>query len=624
MLQQMLVGMSRRAKVAVMVAVDALLLLLGLWLALSLRYGVWWWPSTWPEVGSLAVAVAGGVSAFALFGLYRWMIRYVSGQTVAIILKALTLAALLLGTAILLFQASLPRSTPILFVLVSGAFVVGSRFIAQYYLRRSLQHGRVPVVIYGSGATGSQLALSLHQSSEFRPVAFVDDKRGLQGMVVYGLKVYHPDHLPWLVEEYGVQQIMLAMPSLTNSRRREILLSLEPLSLKVRTVPRLKEILEGKARLDEIQDVDVEDLLGRDPVPPHPELLAATITGKRVLVTGAGGSIGSELCRQIMALQPECLCLFEQSEFGLYAIHRELTGVRDAAAGPLPEVVPVIGSVRNRAQMAALFAAQRVDTIFHAAAYKHVPLVEANVVEGVRNNVFGTLAAAEAAREAGVRTFVLISTDKAVRPANVMGASKRLAELVLQAFAGQSRRSGGDATCFCMVRFGNVLGSSGSVVPLFQEQIRRGGPVTVTHPDIIRYFMTIPEAAQLVIQAGAMAGGGDVFLLDMGEPVRIADLARRMVHLMGLQVQGVDGDQGIRIEYTGLRPGEKLFEELLVGEHDEGTRHPRIRRAREECLTWEALQPELARLQEACDRGDTAAVRALLAALPLGYWGKTA
>ncbi|RZU47280.1 FlaA1/EpsC-like NDP-sugar epimerase [Fluviicoccus keumensis] len=621
MLHQLLVGLSRRAKVALMVSVDTVLLVFGLWLALSLRYGYLWAPFTLEQWLCIGVAVGSGVASLVFFGFYRWMVRYVSGHTVSIVFKALAVSALALGTTIMASRAELPRSAPVLYLLVAGFLVVSSRFLAQRYLQRKSGKARIPIVIYGAGNTGSQLALSLQHSNEYRPVAFIDDRPALQGMLVFGIKVHAPSRLSWLIEEYGVAQIFLAMPSLSNSRRKDILLFLEPCSLKVKTVPRLRDIIDGKARPEEVKDIDLEDLLGRDPVPPDMQLMGTTITGKCVLVTGAGGSIGSELCRKILELKPSMLVLLEQSEYGLYAIEQELRGIqrshpelRDVLLGT------VLGSVRDARLLATVFREYAVATVFHAAAYKHVPIVESNVVEGVSNNVFGTLAVARAAQEAGAATFVLISTDKAVRPTNIMGASKRMAELLLQALAQEEQRKPADKrTCFCMVRFGNVLGSSGSVVPLFKEQIREGGPVTVTHPDIIRYFMTIPEAAQLVIQAAAMASGGDVFLLDMGEPVRIADMARRMIHLMGFPVRQPGEEHGIAIEYTGLRPGEKLYEELLVGDADEPTRHERIRRAIEVSLSPDELDDILIRMRLLCEEGRVADIYELFRTLGIGF-----
>lgn len=611
---QTLVTLSRPVKITVMVGSDALCLLFGLWLSLSLRYGVWWLPTTVEQVLCLAVAVASGIAAFAALGLYRWMIRYVSIHTVALILKALTISALLLATAIMFTRAEMPRSTPIIYILVACTLVISTRFWAQQYLRRSAQKGRIPIVIYGAGETGSQLALSLHQSHEFRPIAFVDDKPKLHNMMIYGLKVYAPQQLSTVISDYEVQQILLAIPSLTQSKRRQLLLFLEPFEIKVSTVPPMGDIVAGKARVDDIKDVDVEDLLGRDVVPPRVALMQAKIANKNVLVTGAGGSIGSELCRQIISIQPTTLVLYEQSEYALYQIEQDLQRYLHQHNIANIQVVAVLASIREQQRLVDVFKQFAIDTVFHAAAYKHVPLVEANVVEGVLNNVFGTLSAAQAAIEAQVKTFVLISTDKAVRPTNIMGATKRLAELILQAFAQQETQC-----CFCMVRFGNVLGSSGSVVPLFKRQIQQGGPITVTHPDIIRYFMTIPEAAQLVIQASAMAQGGDVFLLDMGEPVRIVDLAKRMVHLMGHHVQSADHPQGIEIKYTGLRAGEKLFEELLVNGQSQATEHPRIQRALEHTINMKELEQLLIHLQDLCIKENHNDIYTFLEHLGIGF-----
>jgi len=608
-MRRFFVGLSRPNKVAVMVASDSLFLMLALWLALSLRYGVLWAPVSELQLLCFLVAAVSGVVCLFFAGLYRWMVRYVSAETLLVIFKALLISALILAASILLLQAELPRSTPILYLLIAIVLVAGSRFTAQKVLREKSKGERIPVLIYGAGSAGHQIGLSLHQGNVYRPVAYVDDKPALQGMTIYGLRVHAPAELPRLVESYGVQQILLAMPTLSNSRRREILLALEPLSIKVLTVPRMQDIVSGRVGADEIQDVDPADLLGRDPVPPRAELLGATVAGKTVLVTGAGGSIGSELCRQIVALSPASLILFDLNEFALYSIEAEL---RASSHGV--RLVSLLGSVQNEALMQDILRSFKVDTVYHAAAYKHVPLVEHNVIEGVRNNVFGTSAAARAADAAGVGTFVLISTDKAVRPTNIMGASKRVAELVLQALATESR------TRFCIVRFGNVLGSSGSVVPLFREQIRQGGPVTVTHPDIIRYFMTIPEAAQLVIQASAMAEGGDVFLLDMGEPVRIADLAKRMIHLMGFRERTAEQPMGeIEIVFSGLRPGEKLYEELLVGASALPTEHPRIMRARERFLSVAELQHALIILESSAAAGDVVAICRCFEQLPIGY-----
>jgi len=473
------------------------------------------------------------------------------------------------------------------------------------------------VAIYGAGDAGARLSSVLLGGPDFEPVAFIDDKKSLQGSSINGLTVLGLDALPQMVRQMRIERILLAMPSASRRRRREILTALEPLGLHVQSLPHLTDLIAGKARIDELRDVDVGDLLGRDPVPPNPRLFGSCIRGKCVLVTGAGGSIGSELCRQILRLAPSRLVLFEMSEIALYTIERELNEI--AARDQLDvEVVPLLGNAHHRQRVREVLSAYGVQTIYHAAAYKHVPIVEHNVIEGIHNNVLSTWYTAEAAIETGVETFVLISTDKAVNPANVMGATKRLAELVLQ---GLQERS--SSTRFCMVRFGNVLASSGSVVPLFQEQIRRGGPVTVTHPDVIRYFMTIPEAAQLVIQAGSMAKGGDVFVLDMGRPVRIDDLARRMINLTGLTVRTADNPEGdIEIEYTGLRTAEKLFEELLIGTNVTGTDHPMILRAMEHRLPWMRMQQLLNDLLTALSSFDCHRALALLTEAVAEYNGQ--
>jgi FlaA1/EpsC-like NDP-sugar epimerase len=469
-------------------------------------------------------------------------------------------------------------------------WVGGSRFVARYlFVRRSGGKGTAArLAIYGAGDAGARVCSALLGGPDFEPVAFIDDKKSLQGSNINGIVVYGSESLPELVRRRRIDRILLAMPSASRRRRREILTSLEPLGLHVQSLPNLSDLISGRAQINELCDVDVSDLLGRDPVPPRPKLFGACIRGKCVLVTGAGGSIGSELCRQIIRLGPSRLVLFEMSELALYNIERELEEL--AAHDRLAvEIVPLLGNAHHRHRVREVLSTFGVQTVYHAAAYKHVPIVEHNVVEGIHNNVISTWYTAEAALETGVESFVLISTDKAVNPANVMGATKRLAELVLQALQERTTQ-----TRFCMVRFGNVLASSGSVVPLFQEQIRRGGPVTVTHRDVIRYFMTIPEAAQLVVQAGSMAKGGDVFVLDMGRPVRIDDLARRLVNLMGLTVRDANNPDGdIEIEYTGLRTAEKLFEELLIGSNVTGTDHPMIMRAMEHRLAWPSMQQVL-------------------------------
>ncbi|MCG8414655.1 MAG: polysaccharide biosynthesis protein, partial [Pseudomonadales bacterium] len=497
-----------------------------------------------------------------------------------------------------------------IFWMISLLFIGGSRFVGKVMLQGLIQNFRPkePVIIYGAGSSGMQLVVALQSGDQYLPVAFVDDSQSMLGSAVHGIRVYSPNSLYELIETYSVRQIFLAIPSATHAERKEILNRLEHLPVHVKTVPDLFDMVSGKVGVDEIRDIDIEDLLGRDIVPPNPELLGACISGQSVMVTGAGGSIGSELCRQIITINPARVVLLDSFEYGLYEVEAELKqNLKTIENGENIEVVALLGSVCNRVQMENAIKSFEVDTVYHVAAYKQVPMVEKNVVEGAQNNIFGTLVSAQAAEALKVKNFVFISTDKAVRPTNYMGATKRLAEQVLQAMAQR-----GSNTRFSIVRFGNVLGSSGSVVPLFRKQISSGGPVTVTHPEVTRYFMTVQEAAQLVLQAGSMANGGEVFVLDMNEPIRIVDLAKKMVHLMGYDVKDENSYRGdIAIEYTGLRPGEKLYEELLIGESVTGTEHPKIMRAREDTLDWYALQGLLSRLEKACQQIDLPAIKAI-------------
>jgi FlaA1/EpsC-like NDP-sugar epimerase len=570
-----------------MIAADALAIPMALWAALALKFDRLD-PLLERTFAYFLVAIVSALFFFAVMGLYRAVIRFMGPRATATVIAGVSLSVLVLAVFDRFYaNHQIPLSAFGIYWALALPWVGGSRFIARYlFLRRSGAKGTAArIAIYGAGNAGARVCSALFAGPDFEPVAFIDDKKSLQGSSINGIAVYSPDGLQELVRRRRIDRIVLAMPSISRRRRREILTALEPLGVHVQSLPNLSDLISGKAQINELCDVDVSDLLGRDPVPPRPKLSGACIRGKCVLVTGAGGSIGSELCRQIIRLDPARLVLFEMSELALYNIQRELEEV--AANERLnAEIVPLLGNAHHRHRVREVLGTFGVQTIYHAAAYKHVPIVEHNVIEGIHNNVISTWYTAEAALETGVETFVLISTDKAVNPANVMGATKRLAELVLQALQERTTH-----TRFCMVRFGNVLASSGSVVPLFQEQIRRGGPVTVTHPDVIRYFMTIPEAAQLVLQAGSMAKGGDVFVLDMGRPVRIDDLARRLINLMGLTVRDAaspDGD--IEIEYTGLRTAEKLFEELLIGTNVTGTDHPMILRAIEHHLPWARMQ----------------------------------
>ena len=580
-------ALPRETKRLIMMAADAIAIPTALWAALALKFDRLD-PFLESTFAYFLVAIGSAMFFFAAFGLYRAVIRFMGPKAMLTVIAGVSLSVLVLAVFDRFFASHLvPLSAFGIYWALALPWVGGSRFIARYlFLRRSGAKGTAArVAIYGAGNAGARVCSALFAGPDFHPVAFIDDKKSLQGSSINGIAVYGPEALQELVRRRRIDRILLAMPSTSRRRRREILTALEPLGVHVQSLPDLSDLISGRAQINELRDVEVSDLLGRDPVPPRPKLAGSCIRGKCVLVTGAGGSIGSELCRQIIRLDPARLVLFEMSELALYNIQRELEEV--AANERLKsEIVPLLGNAHHRHRVREVLATFGVHTIYHAAAYKHVPIVEHNVVEGIHNNVISTWYTAEAALETGVETFVLISTDKAVNPANVMGATKRLAELVLQALQERTTH-----TRFCIVRFGNVLASSGSVVPLFQEQIRRGGPVTVTHPDVIRYFMTIPEAAQLVLQAGSMAKGGDVFVLDMGRPVRIDDLARRLINLMGLTVRDAASPEGdIEIEYTGLRTAEKLFEELLIGTNVTGTDHPMILRAIEHHLPWARMQ----------------------------------
>jgi FlaA1/EpsC-like NDP-sugar epimerase len=582
-----IVHLPRPTKKLIMVAADSFMIPAALFLAISLRLGTldhWRLTGAWPYGAALITTLP----AFAYLGLYRAVIRYVGGKAIRAVLAAVTLSTIfMLLVDVFLLPKPLPHAALVIYWALGLIYVSGSRSLVRYlfYLYGRKAQVREPVAIYGAGDAGARLSTMLMSASAFEPVAFIDDRPAMHRSHINGITVYPSTELQRVIDDYGVQRILLAIPSVSRRRRHEILESIGVFGVRVQLMPELTDIINGHARIDDLRDVDVNDLLGRDPVPPDATLFRSCIEGKAVMVTGAGGSIGSELCRQILTLSPSRLVLFENSEIALYTIDAELrsVAVRD---GLQVEILPLLGSAHHRHRVFEVMLTCGVQTVYHAAAYKHVPIVEHNMIEGIHNNVIGTWYAGEAALEAGVETFVLISTDKAVNPANIMGATKRFAELVLQGLQSRATK-----TRYCMVRFGNVLGSSGSVVPLFREQIRKGGPVTVTHRDVIRYFMTIPEAAQLVIQAGAMGKGGDVFVLDMGQPVRIDDLARRMVTLMGLTVRDESNPDGdIEIHYTGLRTAEKLYEELLIGSNVTGTDHPRIMRAVEHSLPWERVR----------------------------------
>ena len=597
-----------------MFLVDSIVLIGVLLAAFSLRLGIWYWPEddlVWVILGAPIIAIP----IFIRFGLYRAVIRYIGFKALWTVVQAVSLYALVWGVVGFMSAIEgIPRSVILINWMLSILAIGGLRMIARWVLsdvNGFNQTSKKNVIIYGAGSAGRQLLTALQQSSEYRPVAFIDDENELKRQSISGVEVFTPDETKDLISKSEVSEILLAIPSASRTRRNEIIDFLEPYSVMVRSLPGVSELAQGKVNIADLKEVSIRDLLGRDMVEPNKDLLSQNIADKVVLVTGAGGSIGSELCRQIIFLKPKTLILYEMSELALYTIEKELSNIGVHSM----DIYPILGSVNNKSRLTNVFERFSVDTIYHAAAYKHVPMVEFNNTEGVNNNIFGTLSCAQVAIDTGVETFVLISTDKAVRPTNTMGATKRSAELVLQALA--AKQSG---TKFTMVRFGNVLGSSGSVIPLFKQQIKEGGPVTVTDKDIIRYFMTIPEAVELVIQAGAMGLGGDVFVLDMGKPVRIDDLAKKMIRLSGLEVKDEshpDGD--IEIEYTGLRPGEKLYEELLIGDNVSDTDNPLIMRAEEEMLTWDEISPILDELQSAIRQCDQAKLRELLIQIIPGF-----
>lgn len=567
-----------------------------------------------PVVVSAIAAVAAAIPVHWVFGLYASIVRYMGLSLIAVGLKStfvVTAVAMSVGAAMGVMSA--PVRVGIVFWAFSLILVVGGRLAARLLLsRRNASRGSV--IIYGAGRAGAQLVAALGDGDDYLPVALLDDDPKMHGKHIYGLTVYSPSRLMELVEKKGATGVLLAIPSASRRRRRQVLRRLSEMPVHVQTMPDMKDIVSGKSRVDDIKEVDVEDLLGRNPVPPNPDLMGASITGKTVMVTGAGGSIGSELCYQILKLAPTRLLLFDLSEAALYTVERKARHLVQKKNINC-DIVALLGSVHHEHRVREVMETFEVKTVYHAAAYKHVPIVEHNLFEGIHNNIFGTLYAAKAAIDAGVESFVLISTDKAVNPTNTMGATKRFAELILQALHTQTV-----STRFSMVRFGNVLESSGSVVPLFREQIKNGGPVTVTHRDIIRYFMTIPEAAQLVIQAGSMATGGDVFVLDMGKPVKILDLAIRMINLMGLAVRDAERPHGdIEIQFVGLRPAEKLFEELLIGSNVSGTEHPRIMRADEDCLSMEKVSELLDKLKRASRDLDYEKARRILQAAVAEY-----
>ena len=619
-----ILAMPRWVKRALALLTDVSLCIIAVWLAFYLRLDEWVRIADdskhRPDL-AVSVALLIAIPLFVVHGFYRVIFRYSNLAAVNMVIRAFALYGLgYLLVVTVIGLPGVPRSVGINQPLLFLAGIGLSRVVAYFWLGRSYRRMRkrdnLPkVMIYGAGSAGRQLTSAMSTSQEMKVVGFFDDDQSLHGQMMNGLRIYDPEDLAAVTGDNSISAVLLALPSISRHRRNEILAMVKEAKVAVRTLPSVSDLAEGKVTVSDLRELDIEDLLGRDPVPPNEILLGKNIFEKTVLVTGAGGSIGSELCRQISDVSPRKLVLLEHSEHALYQIHAELE--RRLEDSPV-ELVALLGSVQNERHMTEVMTSIKPDTVYHAAAYKHVPLVEHNPTEGLKNNVFGTLITAQAAIAAGVSDFVLISTDKAVRPTNVMGASKRLAEMVLQALAAEANPN--KSTRLSMVRFGNVLGSSGSVVPKFRQQIREGVPVTLTHVDVTRYFMTIPEAAQLVIQAGAMAKGGDVYVLDMGEPVKIFDLAKRMIELSGLTLKDSSNPTGdIEISITGLRPGEKLYEELLIGDNPQATTHPRVMRASEEFLSWPLLQDRLQMLQTNLQDGNPTAIRQLLKELVAGY-----
>lgn len=586
----------RQIKRLISVVYDAIAIVISFYLAYTLRMGNAYVDFDRPLIFCLLFTLCVSIYTFMRMGLYRAILRYMTQQAMVTIFTGILISSLAMALSGFFLHAFLPRSVPIIYIFTTLILVGVPRLAFRNVVKMITPKGDINIVIYGAGETGNNLAAQLQLSGEFNPVAFVDDNVKLHGSVLSGIKVYHPSQLRKLIQQHNVTRILLALGNLNRQERVRIIRYLEPLLVQVQTIPPVTDIVRGVARINELRNIQIEDLLGRDPVEPDALLMSKNTTGKVVMVTGAGGSIGSELCRQLIKLRPQKIILFEQNEFNLYRIEKELNSLQAGNVPPV-ELVTLLGSVQNFPLLDMVMRQYDVYCVYHAAAYKHVPMVEQNIIEGVKNNLFGTQNAAEAALRNNVKNFVLISTDKAVRPTNIMGASKRLAELVLQDLASRPSK-----TIFSMVRFGNVLDSSGSVVPRFREQINKGGPITVTHKDIVRYFMTISEAAQLVIQSTSIAQGGDVFVLDMGEPVKILDLAREMALLSGYSIRDEHNPNGdIEIHFTGLRAGEKLYEELLCGDNCEGTVHPRILRAQEKKMSAADLELLLIKARNFCE-----------------------
>ncbi|OBU42450.1 nucleoside-diphosphate sugar epimerase/dehydratase [Photobacterium damselae] len=609
-----LLGSKRKNKRIITISYDIFAVTFSLYLAIAIRLNTWVFPIHFDEIASLTTTIVVTLACFVRLGMYRAVLRYMMLPALGYIFFAVFLSSIALALSGFFFQSFVPRSVPLIYAGLAIVTLGGPRILIRTFYYHYYRRKKPNVFIYGAGSTGRELAYALISGEEYHPVVIIDDDYNKVGQIIFGLRVHHSSEFEELQSLYKPVKLLLAINNITKGQRLRLIEATSQWPIAVQSVPSVEDIAAGRATSTEIKDLDIADLLGRAAVEPNTDLLKRNIINQNVMVTGAGGSIGSELCRQILKQAPKKLVLFELNEYNLYCIDKELRKIV-ANTNSSTEIISALGTVQRQNRVERLMVTHHIDTVYHAAAYKHVPMVEDNIVEGVRNNVFGTLATAEAAINASVKNFTLISTDKAVRPTNIMGATKRMAELVLQALADRQ-----DSTTFTMVRFGNVLGSSGSVVPLFKEQIRKGGPVTVTHPDIIRYFMLIPEAAQLVIQASAMAKNGQVFVLDMGEPVKILDLAHRMIHLMGFSEKtelNQDGD--IEIKFTGLRPGEKLYEELLIGSNVEGSSHPKIMTAKEDKLSWDEMKALLAILDDCCHRFDDECVIDIIKNSPTGY-----
>lgn len=604
----------RSLKLLVVLSYDFFSLGLAFFLAYFIRLGASNLEFNQAEWSVFITVTLSTMLLFYFFGIYRTVIRFFNAKATIKILVLLGLSSIVFYLSEIFYDAFVPRSVPIVFFVISSVLIAGARATLGLILGKQWFDKRTAVVIYGAGQTGQQLAITLTSGSIYQPVAFIDEKSHYHGRELLGIKVFSTDKIEKLTKRYGEFKVLIALSRVGPVRMKEIIATFEPHAIELLSIPNMADIVSGKQKIDQLREVSVDELLGREPVTPIPELMHANIKNKVVMVSGAGGSIGKELCRQIIKQGPKKLVLLDVSEAFLYEINQELSVYITELNVDIP-LIPLIGNVQHGMLMSSIFHTHNVQTIYHAAAYKHVPLVESNVIAGIANNVLGTYEIAQAAIYCNVETFVLISTDKAVRPTNVMGATKRMAELVLQSLAPRDHN-----TRFVMVRFGNVLGSSGSVVPLFRRQIKKGGPITVTHPDIIRYFMTIPEAAQLVIQAGAMGKGGDVFVLDMGKPVRIVDLAEKMTHLMGFTVKNASNPDGdIEINYSGLRPGEKLYEELLIDDHAQVTEHKRILTANERSLSWPEVNIILNDLNDAMRAEDVEKLKQILIKAPLEY-----